>query len=74
MPARKLRNCPVCEHEAWPITYGLLSPEAMENRPEKSVYGGCTMLVGPFHDPITGEMKWDAARWECQNPECKHQW
>lgn len=64
MSKMKLRECPVCGHEAWPIAYGMVGPDAAKEDP-KTVFAGCVMVM---------DDDGYAAEWRCQSELCGHEW
>ncbi len=71
--ARRKRLCPVCRSEAWRIAYGMILPDQQEKMP-KTVFAGCCIDMRERLNPKTGEREFGTPSWECQNPECRHQW
>lgn len=53
-------TCPKCEHEAWPVRYGMWIQERDKPAP-KAVMAGC--VIEP-----------DAPQWSCMNDECGYEW
>ncbi|HEY8294248.1 MAG TPA: hypothetical protein VIG41_02820 [Micrococcaceae bacterium] len=70
--ASDTRKCPVCGHEAWPIAYGMMTAD--QEQTPKTVYAGCCLQMLARVNPLTGEQEMGIAEWECQNPDCGHQW
>lgn len=72
-PAPDTRNCPICGHESWPIAYGMMF-EADQQAMPKTVFAGCCLEMSMRNNAVTGEPEMGIAEWECQNPDCRHQW
>ncbi|GAA2134455.1 hypothetical protein GCM10009825_18090 [Arthrobacter humicola] len=67
------RRCPVCDHEAWPTAYGMITPSMRESMP-KSEFAGCVIDMAVRDNPATGREEIGTPKWACQNPECRHRW
>jgi hypothetical protein len=67
------RPCPLCGHEAWPIIYGMVLPDTMEQYP-KAEFAGCVVLEELRIYPSTGKVESGVPEWSCQNPACGHRW
>ncbi|GAB3523501.1 hypothetical protein [Arthrobacter monumenti] len=74
MGKKKLRKCPVCGHESWPIAYGMMTPDAMEELPAETVFAGCAVVEEQRVYPATGQIEYGVPSWQCQNDQCRHQW
>ncbi len=69
----RTRKCPVCRHESWPMAYGDMMPDERALMP-KTEFPGCCLEMVVRSNPRTGEPEMGIAKWECQNPECRHRW
>lgn len=74
MAKKKLRKCPVCGHESWPIAYGMMGPDAWEKMPRETAFAGCVVVTGPRENPDTGAIEYGAPEWQCQNEHCGYEW
>ncbi|MEN8583107.1 hypothetical protein ABFP37_10405 [Burkholderia sp. RS01] len=75
-PAKKraqTMECPVCGHEAWPIMYGMVMPDARDENP-KTEFAGCCIDYEQRVYPATGNVEMGIPEWACQNRECRHRW
>ncbi|MHC6219807.1 hypothetical protein [Arthrobacter sp. MMS24-S77] len=67
------RRCPVCGHEAWPIMYGQVMPDARDELP-KTEFAGCCIDSERRIYPATGKVEIGTPKWACQNDDCRHRW
>lgn len=73
-PRRKrLKKCPVCGSESWPIVYGMIGADAYEKSPE-TYFAGCCIDYQERVYPATGKVEHGVPEWACQNDGCRHQW
>lgn len=73
-PRRKrLKKCPICGGESWPIAYGEVGPGAWEKSPE-TYFAGCCIDHQARVYPAADKVEYGVPKWACQNTECGHQW
>lgn len=70
---RRLKKCPICGGDAWPIAYGMVGPDAHEESPETH-FAGCCIDHQERVYPTTGKVEYGVPKWACQNDGCRHQW
>lgn len=66
-------KCSVCGHEAWPVAYGMIMPDILEEHP-KTEYAGCVVMEEVRIYPATGKVEIGVPQWACQNPDSRHRW
>ncbi|MBG0738562.1 hypothetical protein IV500_03885 [Paeniglutamicibacter antarcticus] len=72
--AARIRKCPLCGHESWRLAYGEIMPNEQALMPPNTVFAGCCLDMVQRTNAVTGEPEMGIARWQCQNPECRHLW
>lgn len=70
---QRLRDCPICGSNSWPIAYGMMTSDAQEKSPQ-TIFAGCYITSEQRVYPRTGRVEYGVPQWACQNAECSHEW